>query len=395
MASHTLKLAIVLTFGHLFLAPSLAKDDAKNKSLWSQKMQQLSGVLQQMLPILASDKPLDASTTKKLQTNVKQLRGLAHSINMGPDAKVSPLPPDADPSIQFISSMFEREVKHADAALSQGNAQYAKNSLRLVTSYCISCHTRDSKGPQFQSLFLPKELDRLPRIERARLYAATRQFDRALKEFDTVIADPKMASQQPLEWGRAVRHAFSIAIRVKQDPSEAEKVLKKVDSLKTTPPLFKEYVTPWKKSVAEWKKETGTKFDSEAAFLKRAGEISEQARNLQKYPMDHSADVLYLRVSALAHEQLSRFPTGKKASEALFLAGESYDLLDDHLISPLPEMYYEACIRRSPHTPIAAKCFERYQANVYFGYTGSAGTSIPREVVQLLNELRTLAKKKG
>jgi hypothetical protein len=110
--------------------------------------------------------------------------------------------------------------------------------------------------------------------------------------------------------------------------------------------------------------------------------------------MDHSADVLYLRVSLAAHELLSRFGEGKHTSETLLLLGNAYDLLDDYLMSPLPEMYYETCIRRSPHSAVAEQCYQRYEAGVYFGYTGSSGTSIPEDIASVMNELKELARPK-
>jgi hypothetical protein len=55
-------------------------------------------------------------------------------------------------------------------------------------------------------------------------------------------------------------------------------------------------------------------------------------------------------------------------------------------------MYYETCIRRAPHTGISEKCFQRYEANVYFGYTGSGGTSIPEDIAAVMKELKDLSK---
>jgi cytochrome c553 len=401
-ATKILCLVLSLTFANLNFAASKAPappgktDDKAQKPLWSQKMQELSQSMGDLLPEITSSRPTTSpAAIKKLKAASKRIKDLAHTINMGPNSMTSPLPPDADPSIPFLSSLFEREAKHAYSALESGQVEYAKGSLRIVTSYCIACHTRTDKGPNFPSLPIGKTAEKMPKFEKAQLYAATRQFDKAFQEFEGIITDAKFAKERQLEWGRAVRQAFTIAVRVKQDPQLALGIVKKVEGLKSTPALFREYVGAWRKSIEQWQQEKSKTFATEAELFAEAQRLLKIAQGMQKYPLDHSADILFLRISLLAHEMLSRYPAGQHTSDALFLAGNSYDLLDDHLISPLPEMYYEACIRRSPNTSVSQACFQKYEANVNFGYTGSAGTSIPDDLQALLKELKKLSTPKA
>ena len=378
----------------LLVSFSLAAETQDRPAEWAAKMQRLSSTFSEMMPELVSSRPPNKQTRKKLQEGSKLISELAHQIKMGAAGKgaKSPMPPDADPSLALMSSLFEREVKNASRALESGNIEYGKASLRLVTSYCISCHTRTDQGPQFPALPLNTKMEKLSRMERAQLFAATRQFDRALTEFEGVISDPSIASKRQIEWGRAVRNAFTIAVRVDQNPDRAMKIVSKVESLPSTPVLFRDFFATWKKSIQDWKKETKKNLVLEEEYYSEAKRLAKEAEALQKYPMDHAADVLYLRVTLAAHELLAKFPDGKRMSDTLLLLGNAYDLLDDHLISPLPEMYYETCIRRSPHTATAEQCFQRYEAGVYFGYTGSAGTSIPDDTAALMKELKALSK---
>ncbi len=360
---------------------------------WSEKMQKLSATLSEIMPELVSTRPPDKKTLKKLREGSATITQLAHQIKVS--AGKNPLPADADPSLSILSALFEREAKNAAHALQTGNVEYGKGSLRLVTSYCISCHTRTDQGPQFPAIPLNAQTAKLNRMERAQLFAATRQFDRALQEFEDVISDRQLAQKRQIEWGRAVRNAFTITVRVQQNPDRALKVVQRVEGLPQVPTLFKEFVATWKKSITDWKKEGKKTFDSEEALFTEAKRLGKEAESVQKYPMDHSADILYLRLSLVAHELLGRYPEGKRLSETLLLLGNAYDLLDDHLISPLPEMYYETCIRRTPHSRVAEQCYQRYEANVYFGYTGSGGTSIPEDVAQVMKELKDLSKSKS
>lgn len=359
---------------------------------WSGKMQQLSKTLSEIMPDLVSGKTPDKKAVERLKEGALSINRLAHQIDKNAKGKGAP-PPDADPSLALLSTLFEREAKSALHALQSGNVEYGKNSLRMVTGYCASCHTRTNHGPQFSDI-PAAQTKGLSKMERAQLMVALRQFDQALAEFEEVIGDTVVAKKRQLEWGRAVRHAFTIAVRVKQDPDRALRIVQKVESLPSTPPLFREFITSWKQSVEEWKKEGKRSFATEDALIKEAERLGTAARNVQKFPMDHSADVLYLRLSLVAHELLTRYPDGKHVSETLYLLGNAYDLLDDQVISPLPEMYYETCIRRDPHSATAQKCYSRYESNVYFGYTGSGGTSIPDDLADNMKQLKELASVK-
>lgn len=356
---------------------------------WSEKMQGLSKTLSDIMPDLVSTRPPDAKTAKRLNEGAATLSRLSHQVNKGVATA-----PDADPSVAMLSTLFDREAKAATRAFKSGNAEYGKASLRLLAGYCISCHTRTDTGPKFPSLALNPRTASLSKMELAQLLEATRQFDAALDAFESVVSDPSTAAKKQIEWGRAVRQAFTIAIRVQKDPERALKIIKRVEALPSVPALFKDYVAIWKKSLVEWKTEAKKTLATEEALFEEANRLSKLAQSSQKYPMDHSADVLYLRASLAAHELLSQHPQGKRVSETLLLLGSSYDLLDDSLLSPLPEMYFETCIRRSPHSTVAQTCYERYEANVYFGYTGSGGTSIPEDIESVMKELKDLAKPK-
>lgn len=370
---------------------SLASQANTPPQAWAQKMQRLSLQIAELMPLLATNSPPDGKSLQKLKAGSKAIAELAHQVKKDAAGKPS-AKPDLDPSLALLSTLFEREAKNAAQAFKSGYTEYGKSSLRFVTSYCISCHTRTDNGPDFPVLPLNPKTDHLNRMERAQLFAATRQFDRALTDYESVIADPTVAQRRQIEWGRAVRQAFTIAVRVQQDPDRAVRVLKKVESLPSVPGLFREFVDDWKRSIAEWKREGTKKPDNAEAAFEEVQRLTKKARAAQKYPMDHSADVDYLRTSLAAHDLLNRFPDSKHVSETLLMLGDAYDLLDDHLVTPLPQMYYETCIRKAPHTQAAENCYRRYQANVYFGYTGSSGTSIPDDVSLIMKELKDLAK---
>lgn len=368
--------------------------DAKLRK-WNQKMQELTKTITELLPELSDSRPITPAVSKQLEKGAKKILDLAHTINMGPGTAGNPLPPEADPTIGFISNLFERQAKHAYNATQTGHTAYARSVLRAMTGYCIACHTRHSRGPDFPTLNLTPKTASLTPMERAELLAATRQFDASLDAFEAIVADKKLAKEKPFEWGRALRHAFTIVIRVKSDPDRTLSLMSKVLSLPQIPRFYADNIPAWRQSVLHWSTERGKIVHSEEGLFLEASRLSKEANDLQAYPLDHSADILYLRSSAVAHELLTQYPGGNRASEAMLLAGTAYELLEDKLVSPLPDLYYEACIRNSPHTAIAETCYRRYEQSMLFGYSGTAGTFLPDEVQELMQELRMISQIKS
>lgn len=189
-----------------------------------------------------------------------------------------------------------------------------------------------------------------------------------------------------------MREAFTIAIRVKNDPNRPLALVTKVVALPERPMLFKEMIPIWKKSLEAWKAETPKEPKNEEEWFAEATRLYDSARASQQYWHDRSGDVLFLRFSYAVHQLLAKYPDGKHTAEALLMAGVAYELLDDWLISPLPDRYFEACIRRAPHTETAHRCYQRIEESIYIGFTGTAGTHIPSDVKTTLRELSKLAE---
>ncbi len=353
-------------------------------------MQSLRDTLSEMLPEITLE---GRSNQKQLEKQTKKLMTLVHSLGIQPGGE-SVLPPDSDPTIPLLQSMFEREIKRAHSSLRAGNVAYAKSILRTTTQYCISCHTRTNSGPDFPSLNLSPKTDKLSLYDRAQLLAATRQFDAALESFSSVISNPTLAKKNPIEWERAIRTSLALAIRVKRDPNAALQIVKKVQSSPQSPEFLKMYAAQWATSLEKWKGEP-TKAASEAeAHFVEASRLFLEAKTLQDYPSDHAGDVELHLATAEVHDYLQRAPNGKNAAEAFLIAGMAYEILNDMSISPLHELYYESCIRKTPHSMVANRCYRAYESSIYFGYSGSGGTSIPSDVQKTLDELKALAKVK-
>ena len=385
----------VVTAGATSLIPRVLADDQgrvpsqeKSASKWDAKMGELYRTLSDLLTDVTSDRRFrDPSNKSRIEKEADRLAGLSHDLS----AK-GMVAPDADPSIQIIAQMLGSESKQAVYELKHGDRGYARILLRSLPSYCIACHTRSSSGPQFSKLAFEPAKGSLTPIERGEFYAASRQFDRALAEFKKVIQDSKSVEKNPWDWETAIHQSLAIAIRVKKDPAQANEVIKAVMSAPGAPAFMKSDAKIWQVSVQDWQNEVPRQARTEAGLHNEALRLMAKAREIQKYPMDRTGDVLYLRASSVVHDMLQIAPQGEFSAEGFFLAGLSYEVLSPLRLEDLHDIYYELCIRKAPHSETAGLCYRQYEQSQYLGYTGSAGTYIPIGIRKKLSELRFLSE---
>lgn len=361
--------------------------NVKQTKQWRQKMQQLSQILSDLMPSIVSETQFnDPANTARIQKDARQLAALAHAIS--PSSKV--YSPDADPSIPIMAQLFDQQAAKAVKQLESGHREYSRMLLRSTVSYCMACHSRNI-APNLPVVTVKPDTKSLSKYEKAILFAAIRDFDQAYKELNTIAGDPALAAEDPLRWERAARIGMAIAIRMQQDPKHAESIVKRIQVMPTAPANTKADAELWMASINEWQKEDRPKDMTPDFLYRQAGELMRRAASSQRYPTDHSTDVLYLRAILDIHQLLQMDPKGPHTAEALYWAGYAYNALHDLNLWTLHEQYYQACIRTKPHSVVAKKAYKEYDKSIRDNYTGSGGTEIPPDVIQHLKELRSLA----
>jgi hypothetical protein len=229
-------------------------------------------------------------------------------------------------------------------------------------------------------------------IDRANLLAATRQFDRAIEAYESVLDDPKSAENRQLDWERAARHSVTLAVRVKNDPTLTLKLIDRQLNSQVTPAFLKPVLNSWKSSATAWQKESKKTTTSDSGVVAEAKRIFSDAQKRQQYPADRSAQIEYLRVTGLVHRFLADYPNSSYRAEMLLLGGAAYEALRGLDLWHLHEAFYEACILQIASSPeVGQTCYERLEQSLYLGFSGSGGTSIPQDVHLRLQRLHSVA----
>lgn len=368
--------------GLLALAVSAAPPDAGSAEVKA-SMRGNFAALVALQPLLISPTAFaDPANAKTLEGSL----GLLGSVQHKPPAPDEPLP-------NAIAGIFTAALGRARADLAAGRKEEARLRLRGLTSLCMGCHARKPAGGDLSDLGKAGDAMRLPPVERAQFFAATRQFDAALMLWADLLRDPPRALSDAFLQAQVARSAVLVAVRVKDDPATTLELLKMVRARPELPRLLRESVEAWLKDAEAWKAEgfVAAKKSPQALFERARALVKASGAERTMLPGDERL-VALLRASGYLDEALARDPKGPFRGEALYLLAVATSAILDADLWDLDELFLEACVRENPHTPLAVKCVDRLADRTLFLYSGSGGTRVPPEEVERLVTLRALAR---
>jgi hypothetical protein len=246
-----------------------------------------------------------------------------------------------------------------------------------VTSYCLECHTSLRQGPSFarnenDELFTKT----LPTEDRIELMIAFRQFEPAYNLALENLSEHHKDKNINYKADRVARLGLVLAVQYMKDYQKAKKIVEIIDLNPSLPEYLKRENQFLKRSLAKWTDRESLNNLTQIRRLinSRISEIDD---------MRAISALLSLLTGHLKKDELG---------EALLLTGQSYEELNKISVMSLHENYYETCIRKTPGTKWAKICLSKYSDSIIMGYTGSAGTNIPKDVKSRLEELRKIIK---
>lgn len=335
---------------------------------WNASMQNLQKTLSELEPFLFNLKEFNNPDKQTfLREKFQQLAEESKNINHNPTLV------SKDPTVRFVASRFQSDLERAEEAFSSGKTDFARYQLMKVTSSCIQCHTRMQQGPSFSFKKSESFFDLMSPSEQAEYLIASRRFDQA---FDLILKNIKNAKEgNPTNWQveNMAGLAMIVAVQYQQDQKKALKVVEALEENESTPIYLRAKAQEWKRSLNAWKEEK-----------KKPRSFAELRKLLEKKVSEVDA----MRVIPEVLDYLEGDLPPAAQGEALLLAGEAYEVLNDVSIMDLHENYYESCILNAPHTPVAKKCYKKLESSVYLGYTGSGGKHVPADVEIWLSKLK-------
>lgn len=363
---------------------STGANKSETKS-WANGMRGMADSLQKLMPyVFSRDEFNDPNNKAAIHERIARFsEGVAEVPKHAGEAMLG-----KDPLVQFSIARLNANAHHALQAFDEGHLEFSRTVLRESMGLCFNCHASQQFGPQdnFSTSSLNANFRIYP-TERADYYVATRQFDKAIDLLEGVLKSPAQLLDDPHEQVDSLRKYLSLEVRVKNDPARAAALLEKFLGQRDLPYFIAADAEVWLKSLRDWQREKG----AAAPALSRAQALTRKAKSLQATGGYQSGYVDFLRVSSILHEGLRATSNMKDKARYYEMLGQSYETLSEMGIWDLPEVYYEACVRSSPKSEEAKRCYREFERTIVLGFSGSAGIFIPKEERARMNDLKALA----
>lgn len=375
---HTLTVLVIA------LTATLAR--AEPDALWVARMDAMGVALTELLPLLVQDKSWDTQKEDRVRGNLRALAGVAHdleAITLGPGGGAAKLP-DRDPTIPLLT----RELAHALDDAQRAKGDKLKSDALLVVATCIGCHTRADLGAPRPRATMPpvKNMDAWLKAD---ILLATRRFQEARAAYKDAVFDEALAAKDTYLWERAVKRALVVEVRTARDPARALVLVERVLNTPAGEPLWRD-AAEWQRDLKVWMKEKPAG-DGTEELTRAASRLMDAAASRQRPPGDTGSDILYLRATAHLHQLLARsLDAGTRAQAVAWLA-IAYEALRDVDVWSLYLLYNEACIESTPHSILAAECYDRWERNTLIEETGNSGDPLPAEKLERQRKLKALA----
>ena len=303
--------------------------------------------------------------------------------------------------------------EHLDDTILSFNSQnktFARLRLASTTSLCLSCHTQLPKDRMTTFILDSKKVKPETfqnQFEYGNFLFLLRKNRKAIKAYERSIAE-RIEKQKELEkiqnilgsnaeqFDRTLYNSFrrilTVYAKVLRQPEQAKNLFSKYIKNKKIPKYMKRDLTKWNSDLDHW---IGNK-----DILQKVSSDSEMTKFLNKYvaKLDNDGDTVIsgdldvdlLFTSGVLSNYLSDKPNTKLAAKILYWLGVSENRLSKNMFFSLGDLYLKECVTRYPKSTVAKNCYNEYENEVTFKFTGSIGTNIPKAKQRELNHLKSL-----
>jgi tetratricopeptide (TPR) repeat protein len=321
-----------------------------------------------------SNRAVVDSALESLASNAKSLE--SHSANR-------------ELGFAHLSGSLARDSADIRKRFAEGRVDEAQFLLQHLTETCVACHSRLPDARQHslgKRLTQENVIAALPREERAQFEIATRQFDRALATYESLFADPD-ASIAELDLSGDLENYLELCLRVQGNPDHAISSLERLAERKDLPKRLKPNLEIWIEALQSLEPQPESNAIEQARELVRP--VLEGVRG-----SGSSELIRLITASGLLHRYVaSTIDVPQRVGEAYYLLGVVESRIGRSFWASQAEFFLETAIRMGPKEHYAEAAFSLLEEFLVSGYTGSAGTHIPPDVVERLRKLDELMKR--
>lgn len=292
-----------------------------------------------------------------------------------------------DESFAFLSRTLARDANEIQRRFAAGRLEETRFLLNHITEDCVACHSRlpDPGDAPLSARFMDEKAVRaLPLDEQAQLAMATRQFERALTAYETMLASPEFDAGS-IDLLGELDDYIEVCLRVKGDFERPARKLEAFRQRDDVRPMLRKELDQWIADLRALGARAPIEGFEAGRKLVKEAEAEAGGRDVR------ALHVRYHAAAGILHRYLSTLPTGDpRAAEAYYWLGVTEARVGRSYWLSETEHYLEAAIRLAPSEPIALDAYAFLEEFVTLGYTGSSGEHVPADVQAWLEELSRL-----
>ena len=291
------------------------------------------------------------------------------------------------PSYQLLSD----DINEMTKAFEEGKKDYAHWIMKETITLCMDCHGRLPKSvtSSFQNgeLTVDQKKVHTP-YEMGLTYMIVRRFVEAKQSFTRDIQD-NIIKKDFSKIIPTMKHILMIETKIKRDPGTMISIIEDYNRKNTFPPYISQELESWKKRLINWKNDKFISGISNESELRQF--IKKRLIPLKRNGVNNDAfEVDLLLASGLISNYFFENQESPSAPEiGMWLGWMEKRLKKDEFMSS-GDLFLKQCIRKYPKHPVAKECLAEYRESIEFDFTGSGGTSIPKEVNEEYQKLEDL-----
>jgi tetratricopeptide (TPR) repeat protein len=350
-------------------------------------MFEISKEIDKLTPFLLNgDKFTDSKNEKIINEHLNNLVNLFKTIQKHPKISTT--------GFSISRDQIETQLKETLDAFNSKHQSFARHKLNSTLGLCISCHTQLPTGEKlkiFGGIDIEKNIQHV--FEKAEFYFITRDFPKAIQNYDLFISQYKKNDDRLL-LESALNHKLTYFTRIMRTKTE-EAIASFNENLKN-----KEIPETTRLQITNWIKElkattaldnTGKPITEKQMkqFLKKVTRNNEEGPRVSMFANHEAQD---LKISGILYEYLNSNPESSLVPEILYNLATIDKRLNFNIFYSLGDLYLKECIEKYPTSRFAKLCYQEYEEEKILSYTGSAGTFLPEDVKKELDELKNKLK---
>jgi tetratricopeptide (TPR) repeat protein len=343
---------------------ALAKDSNKLSLPVRKQMNSISGHLRLLGPYIASENGFMSEANHKLiQKNIGELTQLFKNLKVHPVIQLEGLSINQ----HIMTEQLEQTVKLFNAK----KKSEARAKFHAALNLCVSCHTQ-SPGIKDAKLFSDKEIEsfKLTPYEKADMYFLTRDFEKAIKHYDSFLISSKKTDNDEFIF-KSFERELIYYLKIKKSFSDAKMHLEEILKGKNFNDKVTQEVQDWLKSLSG--KSLWDNFDSikvtEDEMDKFMKTFIADDEDGPIFSPTNSSEVYDMNLSSILLDYYNSHPETKHGGRILYWLAMLDKKTNDDLYFSLGDYYLLACMEKYSKDPISKECYESYLEDMEINFT--------------------------